>query len=331
MNVLIIGGNGYLGAAIAQACARAGAAVRILSRTAPVDGLGEWVPGDVQLPRLGLRGDRLDAVRTETTHVVSCFGTVDWTCGPDEALQVHAVGTRSVLTVLGELPSLQQALHVSSLLVLGRARGTVGNRELFVGQRFRNWYEYGKYTAEALVRESDLPIGVVRFGPILGPDPRGGRPDVRHGLPAVIPHLLAGHPVHLRHRGDFPCWVSDVTSAAQVALTALQTPIGRDTWTWFDPATPTLREVFERICRPWGRVPRIIDAPMLATLTRMLDRRLGVPRELVDYDEPWFDLATTVLDQVPRPWPVVEPDYLTQMGRDLLGAVPGRYSIAGAP
>lgn len=253
MNVLILGGSGFLGTAVAQACERSGATVRVLSRTGRTTA-GEGVRGDVRLPRLGLSAADLARVRAETTHVVFCFGSVSWTSGPGEVLETHSSGTRSALAFLRELPELRQAVHVSSLLALGRSEGRVTNRELYTGQRFRNWYEYGKYCAERLVRDTpDLPVGVVRFGPVLGPDPRGGRPDTRHGLPMAFPHLLAGYPVHLARRGDFPCWITDVSSAAEIVLTALDTPIGRATWTWFDPALPTLGEVFTEVSPALGR------------------------------------------------------------------------------
>jgi nucleoside-diphosphate-sugar epimerase len=319
MNVLIIGGSGFLGTAIARACAAAGAEVTVLSRRGAAAS-APAVRGDVRLPGLGLRAEDAARLRAGVTHVVLCFGSVAWTCGPGEAMETHSTGVRHVLSFLRGLPGLQQAVHVSSLLALGRAEGRVGNRELYTGQRFRNWYEYGKYCAERLVRDcGDPPVRVVRFGPVLGADPRGLRPDTSAGLAAAFPHLLAGYPVHLSRRGDFPCWVTDARSAADIVLTALRSAPGRDTWTWFDPSMPTLAGVFTEVCRPWGVVPRIFDTRPLGWLTRMTGEAAGMPRELLDYAEPWFDLDPAVLDDLPRPWPEPEPDYLGATGRALLG------------
>jgi nucleoside-diphosphate-sugar epimerase len=319
MNVVIIGGSGFLGSAIAEACARAGADVTVLSRHVRA-GQGESVRADVRLPGLGLSAADAARLRERTTHAVLCFGAVSWTCGPGAALETHSVGTRNALALLRQLPGLQQAVHISSLLALGRAQGTITNRELYTGQQFRNWYEYGKYCAERQVRDAaDLPVSVLRLGPVLGPDPRGGQPDTGSGLPSVFPHLLAGYPVHLERRGDFPCWVTDARSAAAVVLKALRAPAGRAVWTWFDPAMPTLARVFGEVCRPWGVVPRILDAGLLGRLTRLAGDRAGVPPEVLAYARPWFDLDPNILTDIPAPWPETDPDYLAATGRALLG------------
>src|SRR5439155_6004408 len=122
MNVLVVGGSGYLGSGIASACQRGGARVRVVSRrgTAP---FGDGLCGDARLPRLGLSGEALARVRAETTHAVLSFGPVAWTSSPGEAMETHASGIRSTLAFLRELPALEQAVHVSSLLALGRAEG----------------------------------------------------------------------------------------------------------------------------------------------------------------------------------------------------------------
>lgn len=329
MNVLIVGGAGFLGTAIARACAAAGAEVIVLSRRGTAAS-GTAVRGDVRLPGLGLRTEDAARLRAGITHAVLCFGSVSWTCGPSEAMETHCTGVRHALGFLRGLPGLQQAVHVSSLLALGRAVGRVTNRELYTGQRFRNWYEYGKYCAERQVRDyAGLPVSVVRFGPVLGADPRGQRPYPRAGLAAAFPHLLAGYPVHLSRRGDFPCWVTDARSAADIVLKAMQAPAGRATWSWFDPSMPTLADVFTEVCRPWGVVPRILDARPLGWLTRMASDSAGMPRELLDYAEPWFDLDPSVLEDIPGPWPEPEPDYLGATGRALLGLAAREAAAVG--
>ncbi|MGH3937709.1 MAG: SDR family oxidoreductase [Pseudonocardiaceae bacterium] len=325
MSTLIIGASGYAGSAISQACAQTGRNVLGVSRSG-VTGIGIGIRGDVQRPSLGLSPVDLELVTETTTEAVLCFGSVAWDCGPSAAIALHDTATRGVLRFLRTLPRLRRVVHFSSLLVLGRATGTLSNRELYVGQRFRNWYEYGKYCAERLVRDSDLPVNVIRCGPLLGVDPRGGPFDVSAGLPAAFGHLLAGYPVHLRDRGKFPCYVADVATTAEIVVRALETPEQGVTWSWFDPEMPTLADVFREVCRPWGMVPKIVEAPVLGRLTRLLSTRLGVVPELADYAEPWFDLPRSVLDAIPGELPRRDPDYLAATGRALRdhGMVSGR-------
>lgn len=327
MSTLVIGASGYAGSAIALACAESGRDVVGLSRSGrTVTGTG--LVGDAARPSLGLRGADLDAVTAEVTEAVLCFGSVSWDCTPSEAIALHSTAVRGVLGFLRTLPGLRRVVHLSSLLALGRATGTLGNRELYVGQRFRNWYEYGKYCAERHVRDSGLPANIVRCGPLLGGDPRGGPVDVRGGLPAVFPHLLAGYPVHLRGRGEFPSYVADVETAARIVARALDSEDHGLTWSWFDPAMPTLADVFREVCRPWGVVPKIVDMPRLGRLTRLVSERFGLAAELADYAEPWFDVPRSVLDEIPGAPPHGDPDYLAATGRALRehGTVLGRHA-----
>jgi nucleoside-diphosphate-sugar epimerase len=317
MKLLVVGGSGYLGAAVAAAADRDGVETLSLSRSGR-HAVGRALAGDATRADFGLSGAALDEVRAEVTHVVLAHGSVRWDCSPSEALALHDTGMRTVLTSLRRLRALCRVVHVSSLLVLGRADGPVGNRELFVGQRFRNWYEYGKYCAERRVRDArDLPVNVVRLGPVLGPHPAGLPLDTTHGVLAGLPYLLAGGPAHLDRRGDYPCFVSDVASAARVIMDALAAPATGRTWSWFDPELPTLAQVYTDLCAAWGRVPVLIDAPALRPALRLFSRRVGVAAELLDYSRPWFELAPDVLADLPGERPAPGGDYALATGRCL--------------
>ncbi|RSN70832.1 NAD-dependent epimerase/dehydratase family protein [Actinomadura sp. WAC 06369] len=317
MKVLVVGASGYLGGAVCARLERAGHEVIGLSRSGGGPAR-RTLRGDVTRPALALAGAALEEVRAEVTHIVTAFGSVDWDCGPDTALDLHAAGIRSVLGLARTCDRFTGLVHVSSLLALGRASGRVGNRELYVGQTFRNWYEYGKYVAESLVRAArDVPSTSVRFGPLLGVPPAAGALSARHGLLAVLPPLLQGYPVHLREGGDFPCYAGEVTGAAEVVHRAVETPASGRTWTWFDPADPTLAEVLRALCRPLGRVPRIVDSATVGRLQRLLASRTGTPDALLGYAEPWFDLDPSVLDAVPGGPPRCPAGYLEATGREV--------------
>ncbi len=322
MKLLVVGGSGYLGCAVAAVADRIGVETLSLSRSgyhalgrAPEAQVPRSLVGDATRGDFGLSGAALDEVREEVTHVVLAHGSVRWDCSPSEALALHDTGIRTVLASLRRLRALRRVVHVSSLLVLGRAAGPVGNRELFVGQRFRNWYEYGKYCSERRVRDArDLPINVVRLGPVLGPHPAGLPLDTTHGILAALPYLLAGGPAHLDRRGDYPCYASDVESAARVIVDAIETPSTGRTWSWYDPELPTLAQVYTDLCAAWGRVPVLVDAPALRPALRLFSRRVGVATELLDYSRPWFELAPDVLSDLPGERPASGGDYVLATG-----------------
>lgn len=318
MKVLVIGASGYLGSAICLRLEQAGYEVVGLSRSR--GGMtARRMRGDVTRPYLALANCELEEVRAEVTHIVSTFGSVDWEAGPDTAMSVHAAGTRNVLDLARTCEQLIGVVHVSSLLVFGRARGKVGNRDLYVGQTFRNWYEYGKYLAESLVRAAhDVPSTSVRFGPVLGPAAAPGGLTARHGLLAAVPPLLQGYPIHLRDGGQFPCYVGDVAGASEVVLRAVTAPAKGETWSWYDPRSPSLAEVLRAVCRPYGRVPRIVDSSTVGRLQRVLASRVVAPTALLDYAEPWFDLDPGVLATLPGGPPGCAPGYLEATGREVI-------------
>lgn len=318
MRVLVVGASGVVGGAIASRLARSGADVVAASRRglAPE---GEPVALDVTAPGLGLAASVSESLRSSLTHVVSCFGSVDWDSTPRTALETHARGTDHLLDFAQRCPRLERFVHVSSVLVFGRARGPVDNRVLDVGQAFRNWYEYGKYLAELAVRARDLPWRVVRLGPILGVS-EGRVPDPRHGLLAALPHLLRGYPAHLERRGRFPCYVGDVEAASGVVTAAVVAGGASSTWTWFDAALPSLADVLAALSQAWGVVPRLLDLPVLEPVSRLLAERLGLPAALLDYARPWFDLAASVLGDLPDGLPECRPGYVEQTGEALRAA-----------
>ena len=317
MSVLVIGGSGYLGRVVCVSLAEAGHEVVALSRSGAARAGIRAVRGDVTRHNLGLSGDELAALQGEVTRIVSCFGSVDLDSGPAQALDLHASGVRNTLRFAVGCPGLTGIVHVSSLLVLGRAEGMVGNRELYVGQRFRNWYEYGKYHAEALVREASFPATIVRFGPLLGPDPSGAPLNGRQGLLAAVPYLLQGYPVHLTHGGEFPCYAGDVSGAAEVVARAVLEPCTGATWSWYDPGLPTVAEVFHLLCRPWGVVPKIVDFRLVGRAQRLIASRIGLPKALLEYAEPLFDLDPAVLESIPGGPPPCRPGYLSDIGEAL--------------
>lgn len=316
MTVLVLGGTGFLGAAVAAAFERRGADVVCLSRSGGAPA-GRGVTGDVRLPDLGLAPAAAAELRAEVTHVVSCFGSVDWRTGPRLA-ELHEAGTRNALAFARSCGRLERFAHVSSVLALGRARGAVSNRELDVGQSFRNWYECAKFLAERAVREErEAPWRVVRLGPVLGVGVSGA-PSAAEGILAVLPPLLRGYPVHLADHGEWPCYPCEVGAAAEVVVRAATDPDDAgEAWTYWDERDQTLAQALVALCAGWGVMPRIVSLRPLRVAALALARPLGVPESLLGYDEPWVELDAGARDDLPDDLPACPGGYLEETGAAL--------------
>ena len=315
MRVLVVGGSGFVGAEVATLLHAEGHDVVSLSRSGTAVA-GAGIAGDARAPDLGLRGDALNDVLSSVTHVVSCFGSVDWDSGP-RIVELHRAGTRNVLRLAEKLPRLERLVHLSSVLALGRAEGVVGNDDLDLGQTFRSWYDYAKFVAERTVRdERSVPWRVLRVGPVLGVG-AGGAPSAYGGILAALPPLLRGYPIHLADGGEFPCYPTDAAACAEIVRRALFEPGDGHGWTWFDPRSPTLGQLFVGLCSAWNTVPRIVEARAWGALSQLLAGRVRAPDVLLSYAEPWVELAPDVLDAIPGELPECEPGYLEATGRAL--------------
>ncbi|WP_069812630.1 SDR family oxidoreductase [Streptomyces sp. TP-A0874] len=319
MKVLVVGASGYLGYWVTRSLTESGDEVWELSRRGRA-WHGKALKGDVLSGRLGLDEDALREL-AEVDTVVSCFGSVDWDADPSALVGLHLSGTRNVLNTAAELPSVRRVVHISSLLALGRAEGVVGNRELSVGQTFRNWYEYAKYRSEALARqERRVPVSIVRFGPLLGPAPAELVPLTGGPLQA-LPNLLQGFPLFLERGGRFPVYAGDVAAAGQVVADLAHADEAPEVCTYFDPARPTLARLLHELCLPWGTVPRLLEGGTgLRRLQRLAGGRLGLSASTLEYTARLPVLDPEVLAALPGPAPGERPGYVRETAEVLRSA-----------
>jgi nucleoside-diphosphate-sugar epimerase len=311
MTVLVIGGTGFVGGAVASLLAANGSSeVVVLSRSGGAPPGTTDLRGDVTADDLGL-GREAAGLAGRVTHIVSCFGSVDWDAGPLHAERIHRTGTENVVRFAGRCPQLVRLVHLSSILQFGRMQGTVGNREQDMGQEFRTWYEYGKYLAERTLRENpSLPWRVVRVGPVLGVRD-GAPPPAGLSLTAALPYLLRGYPAPLARGGAFPCYPCDVNGLAAVLARALEDHDSGDTWTWFDRRMPSMAQVLTGLCSAWGTVPRLVSASRgTRRVAGLFASGLGLPQGLLEYAEPWVDIPVELLDELPPGLPECEPGYI---------------------
>lgn len=322
MKALVIGGSGFLGGAISEELHAAGWEVVGLQRHPSSD--PEALSGDVEQPGLGLDEEQSAALRSGLTHIVSCFGSVDFVSGP-RLVALHERGTTHVLEFAQHCPALRRLVHVSSILALGASDEQLDNGMLDVGQRFRSWYEYAKFRAETIVRENaDVPVRTVRFGPVLG-SRHGRTADASTHVLAVVPTLLRGYPIYLAEAGAFPSYAVDVTAAAGVIKAALLDERTGEVWTFYDPAGPTVAQLLIALCSPWNVMPRIGSGRSLRLLNQALRGRLGVPQALHAYAERWVTFAPDILEELPPDLPTNSNSFMHDtadaLKRQLAGAV----------
>jgi long-chain acyl-CoA synthetase len=136
------------------------------------------VVGELTAPGLGLTRGAADALARDVTSVVHCAASVSWALSLDEARAINVVGTRRVLALAEDLGRVERVVHVSTAYVAGRHRGSFAERDLVVGQEFRNTYERAKAEAESMVQgfAERLPITVVRPSIVVGESDSGWTP-----------------------------------------------------------------------------------------------------------------------------------------------------------
>lgn len=126
--------------------------------------------GDVSEPKCGLDASTYDRLCAEITRVVHSAATVRFDHSLEEARRINVEGTRRILDFAASAPKMRCFAYVGTAYVAGERSGLVLEKELAVGQRYRNTYEQTKAEAEALVqaRLASLPGIVLRPSIIVG-------------------------------------------------------------------------------------------------------------------------------------------------------------------
>jgi len=133
------------------------------------------VRGDLLAPGLGLTAADRERLVASVDRIVHCAASISFELPLARARAINVDGTARVLELAREIAArgrLRRVVHVSTAYVSGCHEGEFGERDLELGQRFRNTYERSKHEAELLVRDASaadgLPLAVARPSIVVG-------------------------------------------------------------------------------------------------------------------------------------------------------------------
>lgn len=307
--ILVVGAGGFVGSAVAQLAAREGAGevhglVRT-SRPATPPGRGggldqvTWHVGDARAVDLGLSADAAKALLAGVRQIVVAAGRVDFAVSLAEARQEHLLPLLGVLQFARRCIRLESLVYVSSLVAVGEVPYRVRSDELPSAPKLRNFYEWVKYEGERLLRDTDLPVRVVRPGHVLDAEDGSCHAHEPAGLIQALPHLAAGWPVPVETSARY--WCAPVDLVAQVTLALAHPDVTRRSVWAVDPASPTLGELFDMLAFRHGVTVRAVrptrmTPAWLGPLTRRL--RSDLPRHLTAYLDQEVQLDLACLDEL---------------------------------
>lgn len=337
MTVLLTGGTGIVGNAIAQALVAAGRPVRALVRSP--DRARGLLPSAVEL----CPGDVTDAgsVRRAVTGAAAVYHAAglpeQWLPDPDRFRQVNVEGSRIVAEAARDA-RVQRFVYVSTIDVFAWRAGEPFDETVLDPSPKGTVYERSKQDADRLVASlvrDGLPAVFLHPSGLYGPAPAGspGLNDfIRDVVLGAVPMLLPG--------GLPIVYAPDL---ARGALAAEACPPGSRFilsdryWSLVDLARAT-RDAAGR-----GRVPPVLPgavAHLVAAGGELLARLLGtrplIPRGQLHFLEsgahPSAARAGTMLGWRPTPFAeAVGPTLAWVLGRQVAAGVPDGPAAGSAP
>jgi thioester reductase-like protein len=252
------------------------------------------VEGDITAPDLGLGETRAELAEriTEVYHLAAVY---DLEVARQVGMQVNVEGTRHVVDLCQDAPSLERLHYVSTCYVSGRWPGIFRETDLVKGQTFNNFYEETKYLAEVLVAEArDLGLPTTIYRPsVVGGDSTTGATQKYDGPYFVLRWLLRQPKIAVMPTvGDPDGYRFNVVPRDYVidgidALSAREDTLG-GTYALADPEPYTIREQLELFATVTGK--RLVTVPLPLKLARGALRRIpglqqlmGIPPAAANY------------------------------------------------
>lgn len=267
--VLVTGASGFLGGRLVELLVAQGAAVRILARESSDLRRLQALPLEIARGAMDDPG-ALDLAVRGVTHIYHCAGcSTDWAPWPD-FYRANVEGVRNLLRAAAGSPDLRRFLHVSTTDVYGYPVEPCDESHPVTDTGLP--YNRSKALGEALARESDLPVTIVRPATIYGPRGKAFTSDIAKLLRQGTMATIDGG----RSPGGF-CYVDN---AAQAMIDAAQSPrtLGQ-TYNLADGTGVTWRDYVDALARGLGLRPPRIDIP--ARLAFALARAMETPYRLL--------------------------------------------------
>jgi thioester reductase-like protein len=270
-----------------------------------LSGRVETLAADMTAPGLGLEPGERDRLAEQVSTIVHSAASVSFTLPLEEAREINVAGTQRMLEfaeLAHERGGLECYGHLSTAYVAGTHAGCFGERDLDVGQSFRNSYEQSKFEAEQLVRACDgLPSKILRPSIVVG--------DRNSGWTAAFNVLY--WPLRALSRGLFsvvpavPTALVDVVSVDYVAdaVHALCEQRGGAGETYHLTAGPnasTIAEIMSRASRYFRRPePEVLPPAEFAALqARSVSQDSAL--EAGEAYFPYFSIDTVFEDEATR-------------------------------
>jgi thioester reductase-like protein len=263
------------------------------------------VTGDITAPGLGLGAGAAKALAKKVTGCFHLAAVYDLAVSKDVGMRINVEGTKNVLEFLGGAPGVRRFDYVSTAYVSGTAVGTYREKDLDVGQSFKNHYEETKFLAEVAVRESGLPSAIYRPGIVVGDSRTGETAKFDGPYFALNAMSLLPSPGAFLRIGDGKAEVNlvpvDFVLEAIARLGAWDGAIGK-TYHLTDPAPETALSLADLLAKSIGKsfvfVPVPLPIAKLAFVAPQVSRWLGMPGQTLDYfDHPvHYDAAQATKD-----------------------------------
>src|SRR5438034_121497 len=208
-NVLFTGASGFLGRALVQEFLRdSGDTLTLLVRSdsaeqlirRDLNGYSErvrFLRGDVAQGSFGIDAGVLASSLSGVSEVWHLAASTSFDASKSQEIErINVGGTCNTLDVARRCPQLASFYHVSTAYVCGTEAGRVPEGFLPTPGGFRNAYERSKHQAELLVRDSALPVTVIRPSILIGDSRDGsalGESRMIYGYQTAIYYALVQH------------------------------------------------------------------------------------------------------------------------------------------